>query len=368
MGGGHIAPTSAADPGLVYEAGFVNYLQFLCGVGALSATGGTCTAVGSIDPSNLNLASIGIAELAGFQTVERTVTNVGPAGTYTVSVSAPPGIDVAVSPASLTLGEGESTTYEVTFTTTSAAALDEWAFGSLTWSDGPHSVRSPIAIMPVALAAPDEVFGEGTAGSLSYDITFGYTGDFAAEPHGLIPAVMEPNNVVDDPANDINTALSTGVGITVHAAEIITGTQYARFSLFDAYTDGNDDLDLYVFGPGPDFPFVGGSGTPTSAEEVNVLAPDPGTYLVVVHGWQTDGPDANYTLFWWALDAADAGNMTVTAPASATLGSTESVTVDWSGLTADNKYLGSVTYHDVAAPADYNDGLIDFTVVRIDTD
>jgi hypothetical protein len=269
---------------------------------------------------------------------------------------------------SLTLGEGESAAYEVTFTTTSGATLNEWAFGSLTWSDGSHSVRSPIAVMPVPLAAPDEVFATGTDGSLSYDITFGYTGDFAAEPHGLIPAVMEPDNVVDDPANDINTALDTGVGITVHAVDIITDTQYARFSLFDAYTDGNDDLDLYVFGPGPSFPFVGGSGTPTSAEEVNVLAPDPGTYLVVVHGFESDGPDANYTLFWWALGAADEGNMTVTAPVSATLGSTESVTVDWSGLAADNKYLGTVTYHDVSDPADYNDGLIDFTVVRIDTD
>ena len=40
--------------------------------------------VESIDPSDLNLATIGIGQLAGSQTVTRTVTNVGAAGTYTV--------------------------------------------------------------------------------------------------------------------------------------------------------------------------------------------------------------------------------------------------------------------------------------------
>lgn len=368
MGGGHIAPNPAVDPGLVYDAGFADYLQFLCGVGALSATGPTCSFFGSIDPSDLNLASIGIAELAGAQTVRRTVTNVGPAGTYNVSVDAPAGIDVVVSPPSLTLGAGEFATYEVTFTT-AGATLDQWAFGSLTWSDGTHGVRSPIAVKPVALAAPDEVLGTGTAGSLNYDITFGYTGDFAAEPHGLIPADEQPNSVVDDPANDINTALSTGVGVTFHTVDIPAGTEYARFSLFDDYTDGDDDLDLYIFGPcTATCPFVGGSGSPTSAEEVNIVGPAPGTYLAVVHGWQTDGPDANYTLFAWALGAADEGNMTVTAPSSATLGATATVTVDWTGLTAGTKYLGSLTYHNVASPGGYTDGLIDFTLVRIDTD
>lgn len=377
MGGGHIAPNSAADPGLVYDAGFLDYLGFLCDAApqAFANPVATCAFLESIgiptDASDLNLASIGVAELAGFQTVTRTVTSVTPgSATYNVSVNAPPGIDVAVSPASLTLAEGESATYSVTFTTQSGAAIDQWTFGSLTWNHGPHSVRSPIAVKPVGIAAPDEVFGTGTDGSFSYDVTFGYTGDFAAEPHGLIPAATISDTVVDDPENNINAALSSGVGVNFHAIDIPAGTEYARFSLFDEYTDGQDDLDLYIFGPqSAGFPFVGGSGTPTSEEEVNLVAPAPGLYIAVVHGWETDGPDAMYTLFSWALGSADAGNMTVTAASSATLGATETVTLDWTGLDATLlKYLGSVTYHDVAAPSGYGDGLIDFTIVRIDTD
>ena len=101
-------------------------MKFLCGAKALNPSGTTCGFYGSIDPSDLNLASIGIAELAGIQTVTRTVTNVGPSGAYTVSTTPPPGISVVVTPSSLTLTTGASTSYQVTFTTSGSATLDQW--------------------------------------------------------------------------------------------------------------------------------------------------------------------------------------------------------------------------------------------------
>ncbi len=365
FGAGHLNPTNSADnPGLVYDAGFFEYVGFLCGnPNGISVSADFCDDLVSsgipTDPSDLNYPSIGVADLAGAQTVARTITSVTTGtATYNVSFDAPPGIVVAVSPASLTLNYGDSASYSVTFTATGAAALDQWAFGSLTWSYGPHSVRSPIAVKPVALAAPDEVMGTGIDGSLSFDLTFGYSGAYTAGTHGLAPADMQADTVVDDPANDINVALSTGVGITLHNFDVPAGSAYARFSLFDDYTDGNDDLDLYVFDPTG--AFVGSSGSGTSAEEVNVVLPDAGTYTIVVHGWQTDGPDANYTLFNWAF-GPDSGNMTVTAPTSATVGVTESVTVDWTGLGAGTKYLGAVSHSDAA-------GLLGMTLIRVDTD
>ena len=78
--------------------------------------------------------------------------------------------------------------------------------------------------------------------------------------------------------------------------------------------------------------------------------PDAGTYTIVVHGWQTDGPDASYTLFNWTFGLVDdRGNMTVTAPASATLGATETIAVDWMGLGTGTKYLGAVSHSDGAS-------------------
>ncbi len=67
---------------------------------------GTCAFFGSIDSSDLNLASIGIADLVGSQTITRTVTSVANNNgnkTFNVSVDAPTGVDVSVSPTSIKL-------------------------------------------------------------------------------------------------------------------------------------------------------------------------------------------------------------------------------------------------------------------------
>lgn len=359
-GSGQAVPNSALDPGLVYDAGFIDYLGFLCGTGQLQAS--YCPVIG-IDPSDLNQPNIAIGELAGSQTVTRTVTNVGPEATYEVSVDAPVGVDVTVEPEELTLGSGESASYSVTFTTNESAAIGSYAFGSLTWSDAHHNVTSQLVIRPVQLAAPDEVSGSGTDGTLSYDVSFGYGGEFTAAAHGLVPATTVEGNVVDDPANDINTALATGVGVTFEFVTVPAGTAFSRISLFDEYTDGSDDLDLYVFGPATaGFPFVGGSGSGTSAEQVDLPFPAAGLYIVAVHGWQTDGPDANYTLFDWSVSAIPGGSLEIdAAPASATLGATGTIDLSWTELAADTKYLGAVSYADAG-------GLFGLTLVAVSTE
>jgi hypothetical protein len=315
----------------------------------------------SIDPSELNYASIAVGALAGVQTVTRTVTNAALATeTYTASVEGLAGFDVVVEPASFTLDPQKSQTFQVTFTRTNAP-LNAYTFGAVVWNgDLGHTVRTATALRPVAIAAPGQVYSQGE--DVTFDVTFGYSGDFAAMPHGLVPATTFAGTVADDPTNEF---VPGGPGTVSFTVSIPAGTEYARFSLFDEYTDGDDDLDLYVYKGST---LVGSSGSGTSAEEVNLVKPSAGDYTVWVHGWQTDGPDANFTLFTWALGAADAGNMTVTAPAAATLGSTEPVTLSFSGLASETRYLGSVTYHDVAAPTGYDDGRVGVTIVRVDTD
>jgi len=76
----------------------------------------------AIDPSDLNVASIAIGDLAGLQTVTRKVTNVGTsAATYTASTTGLTGVTVNVSPNSLSLSPGQTGTFTVTFTRTTAA-------------------------------------------------------------------------------------------------------------------------------------------------------------------------------------------------------------------------------------------------------
>ncbi len=88
-----------------------------------------------------------------------------------------------------------------------------------------------------------------------------------------------------------------------------TGTSYTRFALFDDFTDGNGDLDMYVYRGGS---LVGISGSGTSQEEVNFVNPTADTYTVWVHRFATDGPGCKFHVFDWVLDTTDAGNMTIT--------------------------------------------------------
>jgi subtilisin family serine protease len=344
QGAGHITPNTAADPGLVYDAGFNDWLAFLCGTtnGVSPAACNALAGLGySFDPSNLNLASIAIGDLAGVQTVTRTVTNVGSStATY---------IAVNVSPASLTIQPGKSKSYTVTFTRTTAA-LNSYTAGQLTWTDGLHSVRSPLIVKPVALAAPVQVFSNG--GAISYGVKFGYSGPFTAAARGLTPAVTNDGTITDDPGNSFNPA---GPGVVAIPVTIPAGTTYARFSLFDANVTPGSDIDLYVF-RGPTL--VGASGGGTSTEEVNLLAPAADNYTVYVHAYNVTGT-ASFRLFSWILGVTAAGNMSVSAPAAATLGGSGTINVTFSALAPGTKYLGSVAYGGSA-------GMPNPTIVRVD--
>ena len=192
-GAGHVAPNLAVDPGLVYENGFNDWRNFLKGQGLCNFCFGATPAT-AIKATDLNLASIAIGKLAGIQSTTRTVTNVGSeTEKYTASVTGMNGVDVDVSPSSFTLAPGASQTFTVTFTTERGAALGEYTSGSLTWSNKAHKVRSPLVVKPVALAAPTEVSGTGTA--QSYGITFGYSGPFAMSTRGLLAATQHASSV-----------------------------------------------------------------------------------------------------------------------------------------------------------------------------
>lgn len=356
QGAGHVQPNFAADPGLVYDHGFNDWLAFLCGA-TTGVNPATCAALAgagySFDPSNVNVASIAIGDLAGIQTVTRKVTNVGGSvATYTSSISGLSGINAVVSPSSFSINPGETKTFTVTFTTTTAA-LNTYVGGQLTWSDGSHSVRSPIVIRPVALAAPRQVSGDGSP--LSYNVTFGYSGDFTATARGLVPAVITADTVSDDPTD--STCSLTSPNAKLIPVAIPAGTTYARFSLFDADVTPGSDIDLCVFNAAS--ALVGTSGSGTSAEEVNLTNPAAGNYTVVVQGWGVPG-SSPFKLHTWLLGSAGAGNMTVSAPATATVGGTGAINLTFSGLAPATKYLGSVAY---GGPASSTAP----TIVRIDT-
>jgi hypothetical protein len=207
-------------------------------------------------------------------------------------------------------------------------------------------------VRPVALAAPPEVASNGSA--VSYNVTFGYDGAFAATARGMVPAAITADSVADDPTDGACSLASPNAKLI--PVTIPAGASYARFALFDADVNPGTDIDLCVADAAGTI--VGASGSGTSAEEVNLTNPAPGTYTVVVQGWGVVG-SSPFRLHTWLLGTADAGNMTVSAPAAAATGTTGTIGLTFSTLTPGERYLGSVAYS--GAP-----GLPNPTIVRVD--
>ncbi|PSR98662.1 Subtilisin-like protease [Actinidia chinensis var. chinensis] len=152
-GSGHLRPSKAADPGLVYDASYSEYLLFLCYHGVTKFDPSFKCPKSPPTPNNLNYPSLAISKLNGTVTVKRTVTNVGGGGksVYFSSVKPPIGFSVKVSPPILFfhhVGQKKSFTITVKAETEAETTIgkDEYAFGWLTWSDGVHIVRSPMAV------------------------------------------------------------------------------------------------------------------------------------------------------------------------------------------------------------------------------
>lgn len=366
-GAGHIVPNDATDPGLVYDVSDDEYDAFGCGVEPRLVAASRCDELQAagfeFEASKLNQPSIAIADMAAEATLRRHVTNVSDeTETYTAEVMAPLGISVDVLPASFSIAPGQTVSYDITFRIESGP-LDLWRFGSLTWVGDKHRVYSSIAVRPTTITAPAEVTDFGTSGSFGLPVEFGYTGAYTPIVHGLrLPLII--NGFVDnDPTKTFS--FRTTDGVTAHLIDVPADQLYLRFALFDSLTDGDDDLDLYVYfcPDNVNCNKIGESGEPTSQEELNVFRPAAGRYAVLIHGFQTDevaaGPGANYTLLGWSFgNNDDQGNMTASGPAFVNAGSTEIVTVNWNGLLPDTIYLGGISHN---TP----NGLAALTIIRI---
>jgi len=370
MGSGHVDMAGQKDkgtpfdPGLVYDAGFLEYLGFLCDTdrSAFGNPDATCAALEDMgiptQAEDLNLASIGVASVPGTRTIKRTVTSVAKASNaprlFKAVVDAPAGFGVTVTPDKLWLRPGESATYEVRFDNVSAP-IGEWQFGSLNWKSSSYDVYSPIAVKASILEAPAEVEGQGADGSVDIPVTFGYTGSYHAGAHGLVPATVISDNVPQDPDQNFDPADGFS---DVHDI-VVTDAHHLRLAMPpDAVPSPDVDIDLYLFDPNGDL--VAQSTKGGTDELIDIAAPMNGTWKIYVHGWQTVTPTADYDLYQWLVPSAEGGgNLSITsAPDSAVTGESGVVTASWTGAPPEWN-LGAVSHN---GPS----GLIQLTLVNVD--
>ena len=338
QGAGFVNPNPAVDPGLVYPTTATEYRQYMVSMGVQFAF--PFDTLTPISASNLNQASIAIGKLAGTETVTRRVKNVDDASTTYTAAASVPGFDVVVTPSTFTLAPGAEQTFTVKFTLAdqTLAPLGEWAFGTVTWTGGGHTVRSTVALEPVAVSAPAEIHTDVQPnGSTTFNVVVGSTNPVTMSVSGLLGVTPTADSVAvgafdtSAPVADADTK--------VYDVVVPAGTPAARFSL-DA-VDDTADLDLFVYLDGG---LVALSASGAADEQVTLLAPDAGTYKVYVNGFAGNGA---YEIANFVVPTTDAGNLTlspnpVSAPAE--LGQPSSVTATWTGLDAAKRWFGVISY------------------------
>ncbi len=336
QGAGHVDPTKFFEPGLLYLNGLNDWYAYIQGIGY-------DVGVTPVDPSNLNLASIGIGALTAPETITRTVTATQ-AGTFTAAVSVP-GIDATVSPSTLTFANpGDTASYNVTFSRTTAP-LDTFTTGELTWTSGSTVVRSPIGIQPVAIVAPANVAGEGASGSVDVTVTPGSDADIPLSTTGLSLGVLQP-----DP-NGVETEHS-GSGTTgdefSYIVTVPTGAEFARFDLDSI--DDTADLDLTVYQLNAAGTPIAGwqSATGSADERVDIVSPDAADYLVYVDIYSAN-PTTAFDLRTYSIVPGGAPIALSPEVIPGQQGVPYTYTASWSGLEAYSSYLGIISYGDTGA-------------------
>lgn len=155
-GAGHVDPVAALNPGLVYDLTVDDYLGFLCALNYTASEINTlakrkfqCDASKQYSVTDLNYPSFGVVFESGSSVVKhtRTLTNVGPAGTYKAAVTSDnAAVKISVEPQVLSFKESEKKSFTVTFSSSGSPQQKASAFGRLEWSDGKHVVGTPISI------------------------------------------------------------------------------------------------------------------------------------------------------------------------------------------------------------------------------
>lgn len=161
-GAGHVDPIAALDPGLVYDITVDDYLDFLCALNyssdQIKHTANQeyrCSEAKKYGIEDLNYPSFAVnletasenRDSKAVSTVKftRTLTNVGTPATYKALVSAhSTSVKVVVEPETLSFNRVDEKKSFMVIVSAESMPSGTSGFAHLTWSDGKHTVTSPI--------------------------------------------------------------------------------------------------------------------------------------------------------------------------------------------------------------------------------
>ncbi|XP_010465317.1 PREDICTED: subtilisin-like protease SBT1.5 isoform X3 [Camelina sativa] len=163
-GSGHVHPTKAMDPGLVYDITSYDYINFLCNSNYTGANIVTITRrkadcdgarraghVGNLNYPSFSVVFQQYGEMKMSTHFIRTVTNVGDSDSvYEIKIRPPRGTTVTVEPEKLSFRRvGQKLSFVVRVKTTEvklSPGATSVETGHIVWSDGKRNVTSPLVV------------------------------------------------------------------------------------------------------------------------------------------------------------------------------------------------------------------------------
>jgi len=334
QGAGNVNPKKFFNPGLFITPTNRDFLGFLTGQGF-------DTGVPALAAKDVNEPSIALGQLVGSESFTRQFLATK-AGTWKVSSNVP---GFTVDSAKKLVMDRKNDIEDLTFTftrTDSDMAKFTSGFIKLT---GPTTVKIPVVLRPVSVAAPKNVQGSGTDGSVEVPITAATTGDLTVNPVGLVKADTTEDTV------DVG-------GENLYGCYPVSATSHALRVNLDSLDD-NADLDLVVYKANDACDALvsqaGISATASADESVTLVNPEPGNYVVAVDGYaDSAGGDGSMD---FVLDFYDVNEETSLGsfhadpnPVPVVAGQQSTFDAVWSGLDPNARYLGVLEYEGALSP------------------
>ena len=277
------ARRARSTPGWSSTAACPTGQSFLAGQGHRDGSRAT-----PLPAAGLNAASLVISELAGRQSVRRTVTNVGDTtATYSVSTTGIDGISITAVPSVFTLRPGQRQTLTLRVVRDSAR-LGVYDTGAVLLNDGPggHRVRLPVALRPVGVRAPAQVRMDGHRQALS--TRSGIQGTLTARVRGPAAGVDTAASGSDTRGTDFDPAMP---GLWSQTVDVAGPREWLRVQTLP--DDRADDLDLFLLDEKRRV--VASATSASAAETITVHGLAPGTYRIAAQPWFVADPSGETT-------------------------------------------------------------------------
>lgn len=319
MGSGRVDLTRAGRAGLVLDEQAADFAA------ADPAADG--------DPTALNLASLGSGDCDGTCTWTRTVrSTLGSSATWTARTTVPANLGLTVSPSRFTIAPNGTQTLTIT-ADVRKLPVGQWIFADVRLV--PSGGAAPEAHLPLAVLTGAAQLVDIEATATTGDDAVAVTPKIAIKNlqttvYGLTEGLVETFLVEQDPT-PLQGPYDVPLGTATVLVDVPAGSKFLAAEVGQTTAT---DVDLFVGrdsngdGVAEEAEELCRSASETAAESCRLVAPEGGTYWILVQNWLGLGAD-DIEVVSSVIPGTNAGNLVVSGPRSAPANKPFGLVLSW---------------------------------------